>query len=145
MSYSVVLRETCVLRMDYLCDTQEFPMSQYEHRIGLPGYWILSRLSLLFEKVPHICRDFRVVNQTARLMARTRVTGIIIFAVAFVIYYFVKMDACQAFTSSASGYLPLHVVMTAKVAVLLYLNSPTNDNPGHHHVLQVRCVQTQGA
>ncbi len=90
-------------------------------------------------------RDFRVTNQTARLMLRTRVTAIIIFAAAFIIYYFVKIDACTGYTSSASGYLPLHLVMTAKIAVLLYLNSPTDAGLGHQHVLQVRCAQTESA
>lgn len=87
------------------------------------------------------CRDFRMTNQMARLMLRTRVNAITIFAAAFIIYYFVKIDACQGYTSTASGYLPLHLVMTAKVAVLLYLNSPTDEGLGHQHVLQVRCAQ----
>lgn len=86
-----------------------------------------------------------MTNQTARLMLRTRVTAIIIFAAAFIIYYFVKIDACTGYTSSASGYLPLHLVMTAKIAVLLYLNSPTDAGLGHQHVLQVRCAQTESA
>ncbi|BDA50387.1 probable lipase at C-terminar half [Coccomyxa sp. Obi] len=84
----------------------------------------------------HNYRDFRVTNQTARLMLRTRVTAITIFAAAFVIYYFVKMDACPEYTSSASGYLPLHLVMTAKVAVQLYLYTPTDPALGQQHVLQ---------
>lgn len=78
-----------------------------------------------------------MTNQTARLMLRTRVTAIGIFAAGFIIYYFVKLDSCTAWTASASGYLPLHLVMTAKIAVLLYLHTPS-DVRDRDRVLRVR-------
>lgn len=82
--------------------------------------------------------DFRLTNQSARLMLRTRVAAIAIFAVGIVVYFFVKLDVCFAWAASASDYLPLHLVMTTKVAVLLYLHSP-KDMRHSDHVLQVSC------
>ncbi len=73
----------------------------------------------------------------ARLMLRTRVTSIFIFAAGFVIYYFVRMESCIAWTASASGYMPLHLIMTTKIGVLLYMHTPSNAR-GKDHVLRVR-------
>ena len=83
------------------------------------------------------CRDFRLSNQSVRLILRTRLGAIIFFGASVIIFYYVRLGSCATWISSALGYLPMHIVMTAIVMVMLYWFMP-KDPDEQDQVLQVR-------
>ena len=83
------------------------------------------------------CRDFRMGNQSVRLILRTRLGAIIFFAACLVVFYYVGVGSCATWISSALGYLPMHIVLTAITMVMLYWFMP-KDPDEQDQVLQVR-------
>ena len=82
------------------------------------------------------CRDFRMGNQSVRLILRTRLGAIIFFAACLIVFYYVRVGSCATWISSALGYLPMHIVLTAITMVMLYWFMP-KDPDEQDQVLQV--------
>ena len=76
-------------------------------------------------------------NQSVRLILRTRLGAIIFFAACLIVFYYVGVGSCATWISSALGYLPMHIVLTAITMVMLYWFMP-KDPDEQDQVLQVR-------
>ena len=77
-------------------------------------------------------------NQSARLILRTRLGAIIFFAACLIVFYYVRVGSCATWISSALGYLPMHVVMTAITAWSMLWWFMPKDPDEQDQVLQVR-------
>jgi hypothetical protein len=82
-------------------------------------------------------RNYRVPNRMIRIIERTRFTVVLFFVFSVIVYFFVGLDTCISWMSTATGYTAMHIVMTVEVLRMLYLYRP-KDPDAQDQILQVR-------